>query len=514
MSADPARPAPRSRLRRALRAIAFATAPLAALLVLLELVLWAAGLGAPSAQKALLRGFDDGASYLVPDPDRPGGWATQMFDAARDEVHVPPRDGRLRVLLFGGSNTFLMPEAELQERLDHADPGRGHEVLNLGRPGYGSGRVLVLLRQALERLQPDVLLVYCGHNEFVEGGFAAELAETWSSPLWRGVAQVARHLRTVNVLTDLLRDAARSGEARRPVGVTQSASNFSLRYEETLAVHERYRANLQAIAQLAREQGAGLVLCTVVGNDLCQPVEAHLAPTRTPQEALAFNRALAKAGFLAPKRLLGGLFRVGADDVLRLQWTDWGEHVMPGDPRAGASTGRAPSPLRPLAPPLDGGPLWLDPSNWTAKTFDVLQTVSAFHRAELTAPERADLALAEQHVQRALSLAPEHALAVFEQGLFRALQGDATGALALLRRAAELDCCPNRGNDLSNGIVHDVAAAWPEVRLLDAEALFRARTPDGLVGYELVMDNCHLHPGARSALMADCVAPVIAAAER
>ena len=48
-----------------------------------------------------------------------------------------------------------------------------------------------------------------------------------------------------------------------------------------------------------------------------------------------------------------------------------------------------------------------------------------------------------------------------------------------------------------------MAAAHPGATLLDSAARFAAACPGGLVGYELLMDRCHLQPGARHVLMAD-----------
>ena len=57
------------------------------------------------------------------------------------------------------------------------------------------------------------------------------------------------------------------------------------------------------------------------------------------------------------------------------------------------------------------------------------------------------------------------------------------------------------GNDHSNGRVRAVAERSSDVVFFDARAWLEACTPEGLVGYELVMDACHLQPGARLAMV-------------
>jgi hypothetical protein len=506
------------RRRRLLRTAIFALVPLLLLLVLLEVTLWIAGLGDPDAQHSLLRGFEDGSVYIVPCAEHPGELRTQMHDSEREELHIGPHGPRTRVLLFGGSNTFLMPEEELERLLNQADPEPGYEVINLGRPGYGSGRVLVLLRQALDLLDPDIVLVYCGHNEFVEGSFAAELAQQWSNPWARSLAQFAQNFRTVNVLAGLARDVGGARDAaRRPEGVTHREENFHLTYDQTLAFYDTYRLNLQAICAAPREHGVSLLLSSVVGNDLTQPVVAQHAPDVPREKAQEFNRLVAKANAIIPARLVNGMVRLDDQrNVVRLRWNNWGEYIMANDPRAGKGGDRQAPPLRQLLPPFDGGPLWLDPSNWDPQTFDFLEVVSAFHARDLTAEERDAVDRASRLIDQAVAISPQHSVAMFEQGLLHYLQGDAAGALQILRKSATLDCRPNRCNDVTNGIVREIAAANPDVRFFEAEELYRSRTPDRLLGFEIVMDNCHLHSLARMQLMADFAVEIqaLAAARR
>ncbi|MEM7517131.1 MAG: hypothetical protein AAF368_09445, partial [Planctomycetota bacterium] len=60
------------------------------------------------------RGFDADATYIVPNPEVPGGWRTQINRAKFREIEVPPADYRPRLVLFGGSNTAGFPEGELR----------------------------------------------------------------------------------------------------------------------------------------------------------------------------------------------------------------------------------------------------------------------------------------------------------------------------------------------------------------------------------------------------------------
>ena len=137
------------------------------------------------------RGFDEGEQYIYPDPETPGGHRMSL-GIPQDRHPIPPKGGARRVLLFGGSNTRGLSTDYLELVLEN-EVDQPYEVINLGRSGYGSQRVALLVEQAMEQLQPDVVVIYCGHNEFVEWSFALDLEEAWSSPFGRGGVQPPAH---------------------------------------------------------------------------------------------------------------------------------------------------------------------------------------------------------------------------------------------------------------------------------------------------------------------------------
>lgn len=131
--------------------------------------------GVLSIGKAWLAGGDDrlrvrpgkgeGEYYLLPG-----------FRDAR--IPMPKPQGTLRIFVLGGSTVFglyvgdmaAFPkrlEQELRDRLDQEV-----NVINLGAPGLSSSRVAGLQERVL-RLDPDLIIVYTGHNELLGGGTPA-----------------------------------------------------------------------------------------------------------------------------------------------------------------------------------------------------------------------------------------------------------------------------------------------------------------------------------------------------
>jgi hypothetical protein len=495
--------------------------PLVALLLLLEGALWVAGLGDPDERLSLTRGFSEKARYLLPDRRHPGGWVTQISDGSYPERTIPPKGERLRVLLFGGSNTQGFPTAYIAEQLNRAAPEPGFEVINLGRAGYGSERVLILLRQAME-LDPDVLFIYCGHNEFVEAGFALELVRLWKQPwITRAVDRLSR-LRTLNVAASLL-EAAReqplaadtpsgmdgAGAAPRPEERQGRGEEFQqLDYEDTLRFYEIYRLNLQSMLRIAEEHEVPVMLCTVVGNMLFPPVVPGLPDGPQADATTELRQALATAYQKIPERLRLGLIQTsGADPVMQLDPRDWGEALdTPARPRrrairAAAGDLREPPALRALAAPFDGPPFWTDPALWSARPMELLPTVAALHERRLEPQERLDLEEAVRLLEELRSEFPQQSLVHYALGIVTCALGEDERAVEHLRDAARYDRAPTRGNDVTNGIVRELAREHPDVLLVDSEALVRAACPSGLIGYELMMDNCHLHPDVLPRLM-------------
>ena len=527
-----------------LRRLLLGLLPLVVLLALAEgLLAWLA-LGEGADGLHLSRGFDPRAAYLVPDAAEPGAWRTQIFDGLGDEVVVPPKGDARRVLLLGGSNTQSFPHAELQRRLDAAarrdHPGGDaprHEVINLGRAGYGSERVAILAAQA-RVLEPDGVVIYSGHNEFVEGGFRLEVQT--AAPGWLArTGDALAGLRTYRVLADAFggTPAHDDEEAPAPETVMLGADAEAtvqvgdevvrlgeLDWSHTLRFHEAYGRNLRGMCERWLDDDVGVVLCTVVSNDLLGPTASGYPRQLSAEDRAEAGRRFKRAFALVPERLEVHMF---PPTWLRVH--DWGELLFAGNPeQRPRAEGRSVPPLRPLlgaladTPATTGpdmtsvaGALWPDPALWSDRVYDLLAVQSAWLLGPHPADELQRLDRARVQFDEVLVLVPDHPLAHFWSGLCSLALGAPARAAASLEAASRYDRAPRRGNAVTNGTVRSLAGALRDERgadarlvLLDADALFRGRVPDGILGYEVMMDMCHLQPGARVVLMDDLVAPV------
>ena len=220
-------------------------------------------------------GFDSSSRIFDVDDAAPGWRTTRASKQSffrKQRFTARKSDGTLRLAAIGGSSVnFLNSELlVLARRLVKANPGRWQraEVVNAGGLSYGSHRLVPIFAEVLE-YEPDVVLLYTGHNEFEEVE-QLNLAQSAAADLERGLA---RHSALVRVLRGL------SSSAQAAVLATQHNARILSEFpprgrawthpftredeEERMAVYER---NLGIMARLAREAGVPLVIGTVPSN--------------------------------------------------------------------------------------------------------------------------------------------------------------------------------------------------------------------------------------------------------
>lgn len=456
-----------------------------------ESVLWAAGAGEPDLATPLSRGFDATVPYLVPDPDLEGGFVTTFSDGRFPEKHIAPKSERFRVVLFGGSNTASFRSKWLQASLDELADAGEYEVVNLGREGYGSERVAIILDQALELLDPDLVWIYSGHNEFIERGFQMDLEDVWETEWGRDVGEVARRSRIVNAMTTWLAPEVEASDAKPERQKDEYKKFKGLTWEETQVFFEGYRQNLARMCRRATESGVEVMLSTVIYNRFAMPF-VDTVPSKMPEgEKRKFEELRSEIESALPEFLAPLLPRLG-----------W-EHVFIGDwdpnPRA-AGTPNLPGRRECLGvfAELDSE---LTPPKTKARR--VYKALARVHAQDFSAEERAALQRAAELLERALVLVPEHPTTLFEAALVGlALDPSDARIVQRFEDAGRFDRAPRRGSRSTNEIVESVAKDH-EVELFDADALFAARMPMGLVGFEWMIDECHLAIGGRKQLMRD-----------
>jgi tetratricopeptide (TPR) repeat protein len=157
----------------------------------------------------------------------------------------------------------------MQRALDAVAPGR-YEIINAAAMSYGSHRVLDLLTDVV-RMEPDLILVWSGNNEYIERNALPRYARS------AGMARLQRVLRH-SMLYRALRLGLQMAAPNLFAGavgedMTDPRSTSQVRRgmlgrsaEVDRQVADNYRANLREMARLIQDAGAIGVFCTVPVN--------------------------------------------------------------------------------------------------------------------------------------------------------------------------------------------------------------------------------------------------------
>src|SRR5690606_4964545 len=184
--------------------------------------------------------------------------------------------------------------AWLRELLPAASADTQWEVINAGGISYASYRVAALMEE-LAQYEPDLFIVYTGHNEFLEertyGDLRrkpAALLETASALSWS---------RTYSVLHRMLvqpqRPAASSvlpAEVDAVLDHTVGPVSYQRddRWHEQVLAH--FELNLVRMAQIARSCGAELVLVVPAVNlKDCSPFKSENSKRLPAEQLTAFQ---------------------------------------------------------------------------------------------------------------------------------------------------------------------------------------------------------------------------------
>ena len=189
-----------------------------------------------------------------------GTWRTRPAKTVsfRDQQFaVPAPSGTLRVMVVGGSSVYnLAPfRQEFEDAVQQAGNFDAVEMVNLGGNSYGSRRLRVAVAHSM-MLDPDVVVLYTGHNEEQELHFAA-LAGPGPSPLNLTLASWSGAFRLMSRRVNQVKGAAVAhGYLDPPEGETLP--------QETL--DKTYQDNINHMVQTAEQAGAQVVIAIPVGN--------------------------------------------------------------------------------------------------------------------------------------------------------------------------------------------------------------------------------------------------------
>ncbi len=217
----------------------------------------------------------------------------------------------LRVFALGGSTTQGEPfstetafPAWLGLCLQAALPDREVECVNCGGLSYASYRVLAILREVME-YEPDLIVIYCGHNEYLEERSFAGYERLRFGARWINWMSDRRLVAGARVL--LGRQGYRPAPAvnnptrlAREVDALLDYKNGLEAYhrddQQHAAISDQFRWNLRQMFQLCADLQIPVVAVNPVSNTLdCPPMKIEDRPGLDDPQLRAFQAAWSRA---------------------------------------------------------------------------------------------------------------------------------------------------------------------------------------------------------------------------
>ena len=190
--------------------------------------------------------------------------------------------GTFRLFSLGGSTTYGHPYDDatsfngwLRVLLGTMAPDRHWEAINAGGISYGSYRVARLMEELIH-YQPDLFVVYCGHNEFLERRIYRKIMG--DSRATRALNDLLRHARSATLI--------KSGFARLGFDGQEATGSKTLLENEPLTLLDdtagptaytrdealkeqilhHYEFNLNRMIDIAQAAGASILFVTPAAN--------------------------------------------------------------------------------------------------------------------------------------------------------------------------------------------------------------------------------------------------------
>jgi tetratricopeptide (TPR) repeat protein len=224
-----------------------------------------------------------------------------------------------RIITLGGSTTYGRPFGDatsfsgwLRKLLNRADDSpTSFEVINAGGISYASYRVVNVLKEFLS-YEPDLFVIYTGHNEFLEARTYSDFLEQ-PSLLFKG-RQALSYFKTYRLLTgvyrsakgEIVKNSGPGSESRSTVlspevrTILDRSAGLDYYQRDSLfsrGVFEHFRYNVARMISLCREAGVPVVFLEPVDNikDF-SPFKSQHRPGLDRGERMSFGQMIS-AGF-------------------------------------------------------------------------------------------------------------------------------------------------------------------------------------------------------------------------
>lgn len=196
-------------------------------------------------------------------------------------LRVKPKN-TFRIFCFGGSTTYGRPfKAEtafprwLEIYLNLSDNAHQYEVINAGGISYASNRIVHLVEEAVQ-YQPDLFIIYCGHNEFLEARTYEKILQ--ENQTLKKVRLFFDHSRLYSVLRKTYVSAKNKfsksttnqaffeSEVTTILDASAGLERYTRENLQRRQTIEHFQYNLEKIVNIAKNHNIDITLATVTSN--------------------------------------------------------------------------------------------------------------------------------------------------------------------------------------------------------------------------------------------------------
>lgn len=262
---------------KSVKTIAFGLAMALIFFIVIEGILWVSGVEPLNERSDTYVGFSGYSPLFVKSRTADG---EQVFETANTKMRwfnyqqfpVQKASGVSRIFCLGGSTTYGRPYNDstsfcgwLRAFLPAVDPSRQWEVINAGGISYASYRVLRLM-ETLVSYEPDLFVIYTGHNEFLEKRTYDRLLKT--PEFLRDFASLASRLRIYSLLSDAinLRKDVLATEVNAMLDNSVGPKDYHRDDAMQDAVLEHFQISLKHMCRIGKKEETEMIFITPASN--------------------------------------------------------------------------------------------------------------------------------------------------------------------------------------------------------------------------------------------------------
>ncbi len=255
-------------------------------------------------------------------------------------VRKQKTDKTFRILCLGESSMFGVPyqmtaniPGMVRRQLQHLYPEKEIEVINLGASAINTNVILHLTKEFL-RLEPDLVLIYTGHNEFYgPDGIGA----SWLEKQFPAITQLKYNIRDLSIIRLIQSLGNTSSQPQSlEVNLMKQVSNgalVDLNSFDAKKVFLNFERNLTDIIRSYRNHNIPVIVSDVTSNLRFSPFEYDSSQSKEYSEiqqllsTKKYDLASAKFNSLshldssnAYQQYLGGMISLGLNDVTKARF--------------------------------------------------------------------------------------------------------------------------------------------------------------------------------------------------